>query len=303
MPQNLRLKVMRAVKAGPDMRRPLNSSGYQPPAAGVAFARFVGYFEVGQRQWRSDKGVMFKDTVRMLFELSGPNHPPQELDGKSVPHVVTVSMPLELIPGRCFFDTFARMNFEGTASHMSELLGSAFALYIVHHPLRSGQGVYATVDGGKGGFLIEPAKFRTETGEVCDAPVEPPYFALSMFVWASANLEDWHDIYIPGEWPEVRSDSGILQRPARSKNYIQEQIMFAANWSEHPLAAVAKLGPDPETPSPEALEGRRKAELKEWQDENWRKLKASMADVLAKVPKEKPKERARSSKKRPPKSP
>jgi len=299
MPKDLQLKIMRAVKSSPDMRRPLNLDGYQPPAAGIAWARFISYFEVGQHQWRTDKGTAFKDTVRMLFELSGPNHPPQELDGKSVPHVITVSMPLELIPGRSFFDTFARMNFEASASHMSELLGSAFALYIVHRPLDSGQGVYATVDGGKGGFLIEPAKFRSETGELCETPISPPHYALSMFVWDSADMDDWYDIYIPGEWPEVRSDSGVLQRPARSKNVFQEKIMSAANWPQHPLASVASLGPDPAAPSLEALERQRKAELKEWQDENWRRLKASMAEVVAKLPKEQPKERARSSKKRP----
>ncbi|SFU26702.1 hypothetical protein SAMN05192563_10658 [Paraburkholderia aspalathi] len=293
MPQNLRLKVMRAAKAGPDMRKPLNPDGYHPPATGVSFARFIGYFEVGQHQWRTDKGPTFKDTVRMLFELSGPNHPPREVDGKLVPHVVTVSMPLELIPGRSFFDTFARMNFEASASHMSELLGSAFALYIVHRPLHSGQGVYATVDGGKGGFLIEPAKFRSETGELCETPIAPPHYALSMFVWDSADLDDWYDIYIPGEWPEVRSDSGVLQRPARSKNVFQERIMSAANWPEHPLAAITKLGPDPEAPSPEELERRREAELKEYQARNVKALKEAVDRAIR---------GARLSNKRPPKS-
>jgi hypothetical protein len=293
MPKDVQLKIMRAVKSSPDMRRPLNPDSYQPPAEGVAFARFVGYFEVGQHQWRTDKGPTFKDTVDMLFELSGPNHPLQELDDKSVPHIVTVSMPLELIPGRSFFDTFARMNFDGTDSHMSELLGSAFALYIVHRPLRSGEGVYATVDGGKGGFLIEPAKFRSETGELCETPIAPPHYVLSMFVWDSADLDDWYDIYIPGEWPEVRSDSGVLQRSARSKNVFQERIMSAANWPEHPLAAIAKLGPDPEAPSPEELERRREAELKDYGARNVKALKEAIDGAIRD---------ARASNKRPPKS-
>ncbi|CAE6869687.1 hypothetical protein R69658_08073 [Paraburkholderia aspalathi] len=115
-----------------------------------------------------------------------------------------------------------------------------------------------------------------------------------MFVWDSADLDDWYDIYIPGEWPEVRSDSGVLQRPARSKNVFQERIMSAANWPEHPLAAIAKLGPDPEAPSPEELERRREAELKEYQARNVKALKEAVGRAIR---------GARSSNKRPPKSP
>ncbi len=297
MGRDVLARIEKAVKSGPDMRKPLNPDGYQPPATGVAFARFIGYFEVGQHQWKLNEGLAFRDTVKMVFELSGTNQSPKKLDGNPKPHVVMVSMPLELIPGRCFFDTFAIMNFEGAASHMSELLGSAFALYIVHRPLRSRQGVYATVAGGEGGFLIEPVKGRTETGELREAPVAPLHYALSMFAWASADLDDWYDLYRPGEWPEERSASGVLLRPSRSKNYIQEEIMSAANWPEHPLAAVAKLGPNPEAYNLASPLG-----LKAMQDENWRNLKATMAQALAEFRKEQPKKRARSSKERPPKS-
>jgi hypothetical protein len=104
--------------------------------------------------------------------------------------------------------------------------------------------------------MASPAKVRDETtGEVWAVDVAEPVSRLGMFVWESADLSDWHDLYIPGEWPEWKDErTGEVLSAAQSKNFIQEKIMRAENWPEHPLAAVAKLGPDSEAPTPEELE-------------------------------------------------
>lgn len=293
MPKDLRLKIQRASGSGPDMRKPQYPGGYEPPAEGVAMARFIGYFEVGEHLWRDGPTSTLKDTVLLCFELSGPNHPPKNTNGQSMPHVVSVSMPLELIPGRRFFDTFARMNFEGTVTHMSELLGGPFGVWIAHRSFSRTPGVYATVAADKDGCLIVPAKARTDKGVVVEASVAPPHYALSMFVWDSADVDDWYAIYIPGEWPEERNSSGVLLRPARSKNVIQERIASAANWPEHPLAAVARLGADPNQPTPEELERQRDEEMKELGAENVRRLKAIIDNAVGRHSKAPSKRRAR----------
>ncbi|MRS99335.1 hypothetical protein GJQ57_11830 [Ralstonia pickettii] len=75
--------------------------------------------------------------------------------------------------------------------------------------------------------------------------VDPAITDLKLFVWATDDEEDWYDLYIPGQYDEQRDAAGNLITPARSKNVIQERIMSAKNWPQHPLAAVVTLGGGP----------------------------------------------------------
>ncbi|MGA7779950.1 MAG: hypothetical protein WCA85_19855 [Paraburkholderia sp.] len=262
-------------------------------------------FELGQHETTRDGITSYEDRVRLHFELSGKRHPPRDVDGVFVPYILVVEMTLGLLPGDLFFETFARMNFESAASHMAALLGEAFMVYVGHRRFRHRRGAYPIIEADKEGYLIGPAKGRDEaTGELLAVDIAPCHYRLEAFVWKTADLDDWYSIYMPGEWPEQRNDqTGELIKKARSRNVLQECMVAARNWPEHPLYGTARLGPDPNAPSPEELARQRTAELKEWRAGNCRRLKAAVDEVLAKFPKEPPKRQTRSTKvKRPPAS-
>ena len=53
----------------------------------------------------------------------------------------------------------------------------------------------------------------------------------------------WDSIYIPGFYDEFKDEQGIVTRPKISKNALQDRIMSAVNWPEHPLAALVGGSP------------------------------------------------------------
>jgi len=92
------------------------------------------------------------------------------------------------------------------------------------------------------------------TGAQVSIPVGPPLTDVKAFIWDIADKSMWDSIYIPGEYPERKDDKGVVTSPPKSKNVLQNLIMTAQNWPEHPLCAALLAGgvepdlPDAETP-------------------------------------------------------
>ncbi len=57
---------------------------YEPPAAGLARLRLVGYIETGKEH--DERYSKTKDKVRLIFELSGPKHKPKEVEEVPAPY-------------------------------------------------------------------------------------------------------------------------------------------------------------------------------------------------------------------------
>ncbi|NML98782.1 hypothetical protein HHL24_12590 [Paraburkholderia sp. RP-4-7] len=297
MDKDLWSHILKGICGGPDMRVPAYPGGYQPPAAGLAFARLVGYFELGQHEEGNlESEMVLRDQVDLVFELSGPNHPPRKLDdGTLIPHRVTVRETLSLDPWANFFKLFSMMNeaHGSFARHMVQMLNKAFVVEVFHRRSKDGKKVYAGLKGPDGYTVHGTTLLDEETGETQTVDVPPAITELKAFIWDLANKAMWDSIHIPGFYEERKNEKGEVISPKRSKNVLQERIMSAKNWPEHPLAELAKLGPDPEAPSQEELERRREAELKEYQARNVKALKDAIDSAIR---------AARSSNKRPPKS-
>jgi hypothetical protein len=180
-------------------------------------------------------------------------------------------------PRSSFFKLFQAMNYTGEAVHMAELLGAAFIVEVFHRPSRDGKKVYANLKG-PGGYNVKGTTVQDRvTGKPVVVDVPPALTEPRAFIWDIADLGDWYSIYIPGEWAEQRdSTTGEVIRPAASKNVLQERIAAARNWSQHPLAAVAKFGGDPRRPPPEELERLQREELERQQREE---LKARQEEI------------------------
>ncbi|MBR8333074.1 hypothetical protein KDW69_15625 [Burkholderia ambifaria] len=246
-------RIRQAVKDGrlPDMRDPRHL-GYVPPAAGIAHARFVGYFELGTHEEEFEGKTRDREKVNLVFELSGPNHEPiKAADGTLIPIRISAQETLDLSYGASFYELFDAMDAAcgGGASHIAEMLSKPFIVEIFRRRSRDGKRIYASLRGPNGYNVKGIAQVDRRTGKPVAVEVAAAVTAVKAFIWDVADKEMWDSIYIPGEYPEQRDADGVLIAPIRSKNVIQEKIASAKNWASHPLSEL-DLGPGPQEPPP-----------------------------------------------------
>lgn len=218
------------------MRNPLPSGGYTPPAMGTAFARFVGYFELGPHEEEFEGKKHEREKIWLIFELSGPNHEPtSNHDGSVIPHRITVMETLSMDPYSSFYKLFAAMNSECKATHMAELLGNPFIVEVFHNESKDGKQVYANLKGPNGYNVRGTTVQDPVSGQPVVIEVAPAITELKAFIWDIADKEMWDSIHIPGEWDARRDEkTGEVISQARSKNVIQEKIKSAKNWIGSP---------------------------------------------------------------------
>lgn len=244
---NILAMAAAAAAIAPNMNEAQTGGGggdYTPPAEGIARARFVGYIETGihEKSVGAGKPPVQKPQVKLIFELSGPNHQPKVLDdGTKLPHRVTVDENYSLNEKANFYKLFRRMNWKGTATHMSQLLGEAFLVTIKHKA--SGEGdkkrTYANIRDDAG-YTVQPPRFVDPlSNQTVEVPVDPPISALRLFVWnAPTELLKpmWDSLFIDGEYP-ARGE-----QPARSKNVLQQEIKEALNFKDSPIFQLLQTG-------------------------------------------------------------
>lgn len=223
-------RLQRAIKTAQRAK-----GGYAPPAAGLAYARFVGYFEAGKHKELLHGKLAALDKVELVFELSGPNHRPRKLDdGTLIPYRITVQETLVSDYRANFPKLFSMMNeaHGGFATHMAELLTRPFLVEVFHRLSGDGTKVYAGLRDSWG-YNIQGVTYQDdETGETKTLDVAPAITEPRYFIWEAADKAMWDSIYIPGFYGERKDDKGKVVAPARSKNVLQERIMAATNWPE-----------------------------------------------------------------------
>lgn len=230
---NIRAAIDAAKNKGPDMTQAQAGGGdFEIAAEGFVRLRFVGYFETGKKEseWQGKKKV--NDTAELVFECSGPKHPPRDVDGVKYPIRVTERVKLSLNEKSNFFKLFAAMNWEGKATHIAELLGNDYVGRIEHNKKK--------IDGKDFTFVNlrdvrKPFATNPETGDEYRISVDAPLTELKLFLWDFATPEMWDSIFIEGQYDERKNDKGEVTSPARSKNVLQEKIMNALNWKACPI--------------------------------------------------------------------
>ena len=232
--------------------------GYTPPAAGLCPARFVGYIESGvhERSVGVGKPKVQKPQVQLIFELLGPKHPPKEKDGVFLPVLITEEFnassgygPLNEKAG--LYKVFKRMNYAGTAKHLSQLLGQAFLVTVIHNT--RGTGADAKTYAGlrdESGYQISPPQQTVvdpDTGEaiIKQINVAPARSGLRLFLWNAAPEivgKMWDTLFIDGEYPARTSEDGTVTKPAQSKNKYQNAIKEALNFKDSPIFQYLQTG-------------------------------------------------------------
>jgi hypothetical protein len=284
--ESTRHMIEQAVKHGPNMRK--LPGEYELPAEGRGHARLVGYFELGKHEDELKGEKKTREKVELVFELSGPNHPPRDFNGEKVPQRIYMRETIELRPDSEFLLLFRQMNRLYNVNHFAELLGKAFHVHVFHFISRDHTKKFATLKAPGYRYAVASGWLRDETTqELIPHIVEPPVTPLRAFLWDYATREVWDALYVDGEYPEVRDPAtDQVIRPARSKNILQDKIRAAKNWPEHHLYADVTAHPLPIIAPAEPRQGdyRPRPEgmpLKERQDENWRILRASIDERRA----------------------
>lgn len=215
-------------ETGADLTKAQTGGDYVPPAAGPTRLRFIGYIEVGIHTTESPKfGKKTKPRAYFGFELSGPKHPPKVLeDGRKIPHVVWLKEIIGRHEKNGYMKLFKAMSKDNPgATNFVELLGNAYRAKVVHSASADGKRTYVNLKENDKGYTIESPTFEDpETGEPRTLAVDEPINPLKVFLWDYADLEQWDDIFIDGQY-----DDGA------SKNRYQEEIKRAENIAGSPI--------------------------------------------------------------------
>jgi hypothetical protein len=203
---------------------------------GVALLRLQSYLELGVHAPKDPTHKPAK-RARLVFELLHPDHmiSGTKDDGTtySFPSRLTVNVNIAGPTSR-FGKLFAKLNYKGTAVHMSQLLGEAF-LGQVHH-----NGDYVNLSNAEGEWTVGAPIHTDVMSNVTTAINVPEMDGDSQcFLYDHPQLDDndiremWAGIFIDG----TRTDA---QGNEVSKNWIQGEIMKSINWDTSRTLAATK---------------------------------------------------------------
>lgn len=239
--------IEQAATEGPNMNEAQGGGDFERelPAAGLARLRLISYIEIGVHKDGKPGQEKNKELVKLQFELSGPKHQPKKLDdGRLIPHVVTITLPLSLNEKANFYKLFKRMNHTGEYRHMAQMLGHDFLGTVVHRDNGkegADKRTYANLRDD-GGYTIRPPFVEDpETGESKRVTADPQITATKCFLWNYATKEMWDALFIDGKYDDVVKDGKVV-REGGSKNYWQNQIKGAINFADSPIGNLLFAG-------------------------------------------------------------
>jgi hypothetical protein len=198
------------------------------PRAGVALLRLRSYYETGRHAAKSaqHKAAM---KVIMTFELLHPDHMVDTDDGKR-PMMLTVRVNKTASSKGRFLPLFQKMNWDGKAKHMVQMLGKPFLGQLTHNKSEDGKTTYVNLDDAQGAWQIgPPQQVDALMNTVTTIPVPELHGEVSAFLWENDGISDeqiqgmWDAIFIEG----TRTDGNGKEV---SKNWIQQTVKEGLDW-------------------------------------------------------------------------
>lgn len=235
MDKNISALIQAAVESE-DQTQTQAFADFAPPEAGKTVARFIEYIELGKQPRKAFQGKAKApaDSVRITFELLSPKHIKEvtnEAGAKiKVAERISFNVPKLFSDKAKYKKLFNKMN-RGRANitHMTQMLGEAFILDIVHNTSGEGENkkVYANITDSEGAYTIAaPYMEDPLTGNKQEVPVPPAISPIRIFLWNNPTKETWDSLFIDGT-RSVKTDGG--QEKEVSKNWLQETILKATN--------------------------------------------------------------------------
>lgn len=220
--------IAAAAETGPNMTEVQKGGGGggRLLPEGYAFGQLVEYIEFGS-QPQEYQGVA-KDpapTFQLGFALSGEGY--QNEDG--TPYLTrTYTMAMSRNEKAKAFLLFKALNWKGDKTHFAQMLGQKFLVKIVH----TKPDAAAQAKGAKPRSIIDTKGFLPPLDPVTRAPYgipDAPDSMYRLFLWEHPTLDGWNSLFIEGEF-EAKDG-----KPARSKNFVQEEILGAVDFPGSPL--------------------------------------------------------------------
>src|SRR5688572_12027982 len=145
-----------AKEYGADLTKPTGGGGdFAVAVEGPTRLRLVSYVEVGVHTTKSGVSVKTKPRAHLTFELSGPLHPPVELeDGRKIPLRITIKEIVGTTPKNNYIKLFNLMKTDyPDATNFLDLMGKAFTGDVSHYKFK-----------GSNGQEVVLAQLRTKAG-------------------------------------------------------------------------------------------------------------------------------------------
>lgn len=220
-----------------------SKGGFGPrlPEEGVAFARLIGYVELGKQPREFDGKA--KDPAKLcnlVFEVYGKkNRDEFEVDGKTETSYRLLRITNMLVSNSAkskFRKLFLDMTYGRDIKNMAEMLGEVFKVRIKHN--ESNGRTYANLVTIGGPFKEE----EDEDGEISEVDVsnkfKPTKRDLQLFLTKSPTLEMWDSIFIEGEREITEEVDGEKVKSTVSNNFLQETIKDSVDWDGSPMQAL-----------------------------------------------------------------
>ncbi|QIG68424.1 hypothetical protein EVB62_022 [Rhizobium phage RHph_TM33] len=220
---------------------------YVPPTAGRTVGRFIEYIELGDHVTLYEgKPKPAAPQVRVTFELLMNNDNRKdvkeiEVEGgkKLIADRISVEMPKKFTEKAKFYKLFKAMQAGRTEiTHIAEMLNECFIIDIEHNKSEDGKKTYANIYSQAKGWgisaprIVDPlAGTSTDISKSIRDAISP----LRIFLWDNPTKATWDSLYIDGT-REVKNADGTTTQ--ESKNWLQEKIMSATNFTGSPLEAT-----------------------------------------------------------------
>ncbi|MCY1708371.1 hypothetical protein [Pannonibacter sp. SL95] len=219
------------------------------PPAGFTVGRLIEYIEFGKQKQKPYKGKEKPPALvaRIVFELLGPKNLTEYQDEAGNKQIRSQTLALTLAVKTSdkakYKKLFMKMR-RGRADikHMAQMLGEAFVLQIFHN-VKESEGkkfTYVNLDENGEYGIGAPVKNDPLTGESEVLNVKPNIREMRLFLFEIPTKETWASLFIEGTKERKNEDGSVTNV---SKNWLQERILSATNFSGSALEAMlADLG-------------------------------------------------------------
>ena len=207
--------------------------------AGVTIGRFVEYIELGVQPQRPYEGKARPDVAqaRFTFELlHTKNKSEREVDGNTVEVFDRFSFveSIKLGEKARFKKLFNTMRYgRDDITHFAQMLNEPFLLNFTHNKKeKDGKEVtYVNLYNGGVYGIQPPVVIDPITQQSTVVPVPEATMPIHIFLWDMPSKETWDSLHIAGT---RKVKDGKTEREV-SKNWLQELILSAKNFTDSPL--------------------------------------------------------------------
>lgn len=228
------------------------------PEAGVAFVRLREYIEIGIHPHGRAPHTKDRPMARFVFELCHKKHQQEfEKDGEkfTIPHVIAIQVPISDNVSSDYIKIFSLLNYAGQYKHPLEALNQPMMCDVLHTDNgKEGKDKVTYANIWKGtpkdkSYTLRPPIIEADptdpSSTARDISANIPALSkgdesIKAFLWAYADQAQWDSLFIEGT-RTVKGKDGKEDKEV-SKNWLQEKIKEAKNFSGSPIDQILASG-------------------------------------------------------------